>query len=308
MSKIYPKVYFRNKIINFKDANLSVANSAVLYGLSTYTVIPTFLSKDNKKLNVFKISEHFKRLQDSSRIIGFADFLKEWDEERFKKTVLKTIKENKVSKDSLIRITLFADEILSGAKSYQVKTNLSIFIYEMEPLINKKGASLIVSSWRRNPDLSLPARAKISGSYVNAALMKNEALYLGYDDAIALDYDGHVSESTVSNIFIVRDNCLITPSDSTDLLEGITRKTIFEITKKIGLKIKQTTIDRTELYSSSEVFLCGSSMSIFPVFKIDNVIINNAKIGKITKKISQEYFDLVRSNNPIDNQILSVSV
>ena len=308
MSKIYPKVYFKNKIVDFSNANLSIANSAVLYGLSTYTVIPLFLSADKNHLNVFKIKEHYKRLRDSAKIIGFNDFLKNWDEKKFTNIVIKTIKSNSIKQDSLIRITLFADEILSGAKSYQVKNSLSIFIYQMEPLIKKRGANLIVSSWRRNPDLSLPARAKINGSYVNAALMKNEALALGYDDAIALDYSGHVSESTVSNIFIVKDNFLITPSDSSDLLEGITRKTVLEIAQKLGIKTIKASIDRTELYLASEVFLCGSSMSIFPVFKIDNVLINEAKIGQITKQISYEYFKMLRSNNANKDQILSIKV
>ncbi len=308
MSKIYPKVYFKNKIVDFKEANLSIANSAVLYGLSTYTVIPMFLSEDKKHLNLFKINEHFKRLRESAKIIGFNDFLKNWDQTKFISSVLKTIKSNSIKQDSLIRITLFADEILSGAKSYQVKNSLSIFIYQMEPLIKKKGANLIVSSWRRNPDLSIPSRAKINGGYVNAALMKNEALALGYDDAIALDYSGHVAESTVSNIFLVKDNCLLTPSDSSDLLEGITRKTIFEIAQKLGIKAIKTSIDRTELYLASEVFLCGSSMSIFPVFKIDNVLINDAKIGQITKQISNEYFKMLRSNNANKDQILSIKV
>jgi branched-chain amino acid aminotransferase len=144
----------------------------------------------------------------------------------------------------------------------------------------------------------IPARAKVNGQYVNASLMKNEALQNGYDEAIALDASGHVSEGTVANLFIIRDGKLITPDMATDILEGITRNSIIEIANELGIEHEQRTIDRTELYIADEAFMCGSSANVTPILSIDKRKVGNGKIGKITKMISDEYSKIQKCENP----------
>jgi branched-chain amino acid aminotransferase len=144
----------------------------------------------------------------------------------------------------------------------------------------------------------IPARAKVNGQYVNASLMKNEALQNGYDEAIALDASGHVSEGTVANLFIIRDDKLITPDMATDILEGITRNSIIEIANELGIEHEQRTIDRTELYIADEAFMCGSSANVTPILSIDKRKVGNGKIGKITKMISDEYSKIQKCENP----------
>ncbi len=290
---IYNKVFFRDKFVDFKDANLSIASSPVLYGLSTYSVMPIYLSHDKTAINLFRLSDHYQRLLNSSKILGFDDFINSWTEDSFKQRIIELVSQNKIKSDSLLRMTVFIDDILPGATSHKLKCSLALFIYPMASSSNKS-FKVLISSWRRNPDNALPARAKVNGAYVNSALMKNEALHLGFDDALALDESGHLTESTVSNFFMIRNKTLITPGNSSDLLEGLTRDTIIKIARILKLPVELRSIDRTELYLADEAFLSGSSLSIMPITQIDDKLINKANIGVFTQKISSYYQKMVR--------------
>jgi branched-chain amino acid aminotransferase len=283
------KVYFRNTFVPFEEATLSIASAPVLYGLSIYTVIPVFWTEKTKKLVMFRLKDHFKRLQNSSLVMAFDDFLQEWDYLKFEKTIKQLLEKNSITMDSLVRVSVFVDDNLKGTRMHGLKHSLSAFVYPMTPILPESGAKLMVSSWRRTPDNAQPARAKINGSYVNAALMKHEALMNGFDDAIALDEQGHVTESTVANIFLVRNGHLVTPGNSADLLEGITRDSIFRFANHIKVSHEQRTIDRSELYLADEIFLCGSSMSIVPVIEVDHRKIGKGSIGPLTKRLQLLY-------------------
>jgi branched-chain amino acid aminotransferase len=284
-----PQVYFRNEIVPASSAMLSIASSAVLYGLSIYTVFPVFYTKATQQLHAFRLPDHFKRLQNSAKIMGFTDFLTDWDYERFESDMRALIEANNITEDSLVRVTIFVDEILGGTKMHGLKHSVAAFIYSAVSLLPEDGAHLCVSNWRRTPDNAIPSRAKVNGSYVNAALMKNEALLSGFDDAIALDESGHVAESTVANIFMVRDGTLVTPTGSTDLLEGITRDTVLQLAKKLNIPSIERAIDRSEIYLADEIFLSGSSMRLSPVTKVDHRTIGNGTIGVITKELQAAY-------------------
>ena len=295
MADIYKIAYLRDKYLPIEEANLSIASSPVLYGLSTYTVMPVFWDKTKKQLNMFRLNDHFTRLQNSSKILGFNDFLSNWNQKKFASVITRLLKDNNIKADCLVRATIFVDGILAGTKMVDIPHKLAIFVYPMTQLLPKTGASLMVSSWRRTADNAIPARAKVNGSYVNSALMKNEALQLGFDDAIALDDQGHVTESTVSNIFLVRGGQLITPSTATDLLEGLTRDTVFNLAHGLGIICQERVIDRSELYLAEEIFLSGSSMSISPVSSVDKRGVNNRKPGTITKNLISAYDNLVHA-------------
>ena len=167
----------------------------------------------------------------------------------------------------------------------------------MGEILPLSGAHVCVSSWVRNSDNSIPAKAKINGSYVNASLMKNEALLNGFDDAIALDHNGHVAEGTVANIFVVRGGVLATPDTSTDILEGITRDSLLEIAPTLDLEVEERSIDRTELYKTEEAFLCGSSARITPILSIDRRPIGAGRVGDTTEKLMQTYADIQHGRN-----------
>jgi len=287
------KVYFRDKFVPFKDANLSVASSPVLYGLSVYTVFNVIWDKQNKQLKIFRLEDHYKRLINSTDILEFTEFAKDWNYEKFKRIMLELLHENKVQEDALVRVTVHIDELIAGTISTNLKNAVSAYVYPMGQILPEKGAKVCVSSWTRNSDNAIPSRAKVNGSYVNATLMKNEALKNGYDDAIALDIHGHVAEGTVANFFIVRNGELISPDESTDILEGITRDSVIKIADVLNIPLKIRSIDKSELYLAEETFFCGSSANITPVISVDKIAVGDGKAGKITKQIS-DYYDQIR--------------
>jgi branched-chain amino acid aminotransferase len=152
-----------------------------------------------------------------------------------------------------------------------------------------------VSSWRRIDDNSVPARAKITGGYINSALAKTEAALNGFDEAIVLTHDGHVSEGSAENLFIVRDGVLITPPVTENILEGITRKVIIELARQeLGLEVIERSIDRTELYAAEEIFLCGTGVQVAAVVQVDRRTIGAGQIGSAVKRLRDLYFQVVR--------------
>lgn len=287
--KIKPIAFMRNKFVPFEKANLSIASSTVLYGLSVYTSGTGLWHRDENQMYYFRLQDHYKRLISSTQIMDFNTFAKQWPYKKFEATISELIAKNKVKQDVLIRCAVFIDEELAGTKIHGLKTSLSIFIYPLGPFYSKPAIDVCVSSWARTPDNAIPSRAKVNGSYANACLMKNEALLNGYDDAIALDINGHVAEGAVANFFIVRDGMLVTPDLSTDVLEGITRSTIIQLASDLGIECQERSIDRTELYVCDEAFFCGSSALVSPIGSIDRRKIGNGKPGPITTKLHDAY-------------------
>lgn len=290
--------YFRDEWVPFKDANLSVASSPVLYGLSIYTVFNVIWNSKTNQLNIFRLDQHYKRLCNSAKIMDFKDFSKQYSYKKFQEIMLELLAKNKVQEDTLVRVTVFIDELIAGTKIHGLKNSISAYVYPMGEILPRSGIDACVSSWTRSADNMIPSRAKVNGQYVNASLIKNEAVRNGFHDAIVLDSQGHVSEGPVANLFLVRDGALITPDNSADLLEGITRASILQLAGSLGIKTVQRPVDRTELYISDEVFMCGSSAHVTPVLSIDRRPVANSKIGPITSKIITEYKKLQLGENP----------
>ena len=286
------QVLFDNNFMPFTDANLNIASSPVLYGLTIYTVFSLNWNEHKKQLYAFRLREHYERLVNSARIMDFGQFIDEWDFKRFEDSMLELIRRNDIKEDALVRVAVYVDELVAGTKIHGLKNSLSAFIYPMGEILPLSGIDVCVSSWVRTPDNAIPSRAKINGSYINASLMKNEALLNGYHEAIALDHNGHVAEGTVANLFIIRNGALITPDNSTDILEGITRSSIIQIAQDMGLEIQQKAIDRSELYIADEMFMCGSSARITPILSVDKRPVKNGKIGPTTKELMKLYKDI----------------
>jgi branched-chain amino acid aminotransferase len=145
----YPTAFFRDGFVPFETANLSIASAPVLYGLSVYTVCPTFWNPKTKTNHLFRLEDHFKRLQNSAKIMAFDDFLREWDFKRFKKTMEELVSQNEIKQDSLVRISVFVDDMLRGTRMYGLKHSLSAFAYKAVPMAPPEGAKVCVSSWHR---------------------------------------------------------------------------------------------------------------------------------------------------------------
>lgn len=286
---MYKKVFFKDEIIDSNNAKLSIASSAVLYGLSVYTVFPVMVNGKNKV--AFRLKDHFQRLINSSRIIGIDTFEQNWNYKKFEAAVKQLISANTVTKDIYVRATVHVDAEIAGTRSRGLSTTLSMFIYDAIPILSPDGARVKTSVWRRIPDYAIPSRAKVNGAYVNSVLAKQDAIDSGYDDCIFLDVQGHVCELSAANIFIVRHGELITPDKTNDLLEGINRRTVIELARELGLETVERQIDLTELYIADEVFASGTSANVAPIIEVDARIVAGGKPGKITRKLQKLHID-----------------
>ena len=162
-------------------------------------------------------------------------------------------------------------------------------------LDNEENLHLTVSSWRRVDDNMIPARGKVAGSYVNSALAKTDAHHAGFDDAIVLTQDGHVSEASAANLFLVRNGAAVTPSITENILEGITRRTVRELLEKeLKLPVVERPVDRTEIYLADEIFLCGTGVQIGAVTRVDHRPIGAGRMGSVVAELRRVYFDVVR--------------
>ena len=259
--------------------------------MAVYTVFSLNWNDKEKKLYAFRFEDHYNRLVNSAKIMGFTGmdgngFEKKWPYERFEKTLLELVRKNHIKEDALVRVSIFIDAVIAGTKISGLPISLSAYVYPLGRILDPKGINVCVSSWRHVPDDSIPNRAKVNGAYVSNCLMKNEAIANGFDDAIALDHSGHVTEGTVANFFLVRTDSsgqakLITPSVSSDILEGITRNSVMRIARDLEIEVEEREVDRTELYIANEAFICGSSARIVPIISIDK-----RKIGTVTSKNS----------------------
>lgn len=305
MAKVYAKTFFGDSIRDLEDAQVSVASAAVLYGLSVYTVFPLWLTKSG--LAVFRLPEHFARLVNSARIIGLDTFEKEWTYEKFVDAVRTLAEANgPFTEGVFVRATIHATDLVPGTRSRGLTTTLSMFIYEAKPIVPQDGARLKTSVWRRIPDYAIPSRAKVNGAYVNSVLAKQDAIDSGYDDCVFLDAQGHVCELSAANIFIVRDGVLVTPNTTSDLLEGINRKTLLEIARDMNIPVQERDIDLTELYVADEVFACGTSAFIAPVKEVDARVVGKGEIGPVTARLRKKHQEALAGEDPSYQKFLTL--
>lgn len=283
MAYIYPSIYLNNELVDNEHAVLHIASSAVLYGLSVYTVFN--VQYENNQYLAFRLREHYRRLTDSCRIIGITTFETEWTETKFINAVKATVHANSPKKSVFVRASVHVDELVPGTRSRGLHSSLSLFVYQADSIVPLDGARLKTSVWRRTPDYAIPSRAKVNGAYVNSVLGKQDAIDSGYDDCIFLDSHGHVCELSAANIFMVRDGKLITPDTTSDLLEGINRRTLIELAHDAGIVVEERTVDLTELYIADEVFISGTSAFVAPVTDIDARQIGKHKLGPVTKML-----------------------
>jgi branched-chain amino acid aminotransferase len=298
MARVYPVAYFDDRLVLVGEAALSITSAAVLYGLSVYTVFPVTISRGGKAA-AFRLADHYRRLTNSARIIGIDTFEPAWSETRFFDAVAELVCANPLVEDVFVRASVHVVAQLPGTRSRGMATQLTMFASSAEPILPPSGARLKTSVWRRIPDYAIPSRAKVNGAYVNSVLAKQDAIDSGYDDCIFLDAAGHVCELSAANIFLVRGGVLITPSTSSDLLEGINRDTVLEIAADLGIATEQREVDLTELYIADEVFACGTSTYIAPVVEVDARTVNGSRLGPVTARIRERYLAVLRGDDEV---------
>ena len=279
------------------EARIPVMTHGFLYGTATFEGIRAYWNDEQGQLYLLKALYHFRRMQRSAKVLLMK--LPMPPEELVALTV-DLLRRNNFHQDTYVRPTLYKSSEIIGVRLHNLDQQLLIFSVPFgEYIAIDRGITAQVVSWRRNSDQALPARAKIVGGYANSAFSKSEAVLNGYDEAIVLTQDGHVSEGSAENIFIVRDGKLITPPVTDDILEGITRTGLIQLAREeLGIETIQRQIDRSELYGCDEVFLCGTGAQLSPVVEIDHRQIADGEVGPITRQLANLYFDVVRGKMP----------
>ena len=293
--KILDYAYFRDKIVPFSEANISIMTHAFMYGSAVFEGIRAYFNKDDNAIYILHVKEHLERILNSTKIMRLNTHL---SVQEMTDIVVDVLKKNSPKEDAYLRPSWFKDVIRIGP-SLVCEGDTDSFIVSAIALGDyvdtQKGLNVRTSSWRRIQDTAIPARAKVNGSYVNTGLAKAEAILSGYDDAIFLNEDGHVAEGSAMNIFVVRDGKLVTSMGNENILEGITRAFVTRIAREdLGLEVSYRSIDRTELYVADEVFFCGTGAQIAPITAIDDYKIGTGKPGVISKKIQDFYSEICR--------------
>ncbi len=292
----HPKyAFFQGSIIPISKAKIDIRTSALQYGLAIFEGIRSYYNEEDNYCYVFRMEDHYKRLFKNSNILMIKI---NYSISELCKITLELLKKEDYKEDCYIRPFAYNSGLKIGPKLTGIEQDIFIYTIPLgKYLETDKPINVCISSWNRLSDNCLPPRAKISGSYVNSAIQKTEALLNGYDEAIVLTNDGqHVSEGSAMNLFMVKDKVLITPPVTDDILEGITRDTVIKIAQnELGIKTIERSIDRTELYTADELFFCGTGAQISPIGTVDKRIIGDGNVGEITKVLQDYYFKLVKN-------------
>src|SRR5438876_2071685 len=288
-----PKELFMNgEFIPTEKGVISVRTHAFAYGTACFEGIRGYWNEEDQQVYLFRIREHYERLLNSCKILKIQV---PFTVDELVDMSIELVRRNGQHEDVYLRPVAYKNSRVIGVRLHDLEDQFLLTSEPMGNYVEITGLQCGVSSWRRIDDNALPARAKICGGYVNAAFAKTEAMQNGFDEAIMLSHDGHVSEGSAENIFLVINGQLVTPAATENILLGITRDTIMELaTRELGRITRERAIDRTELYVADEIFLCGTGAQIAPVTNIDYRPIGNGEVGSITSTLQKLYHDVVR--------------
>jgi branched-chain amino acid aminotransferase len=290
-------VYYDGEIRRYADSRLGLMTHALHYGTGCFEGIRAYWVEEEQQLFAFRMPEHYERLRDSSKILLMEIPL---STEELCAITSELLRRNGWRQDVYVRPLVYKSSEEIGVRLHGLRDGFLVFTAPFGAYVDiDAGIRCMVSSWRRVDDNAAPARSKCTGIYVNSALAKTEAMQNGFDEAIMLTHEGHVCEGSAENIFIVRNGTLITPPESDNILEGITRATLIHLaTEEMGLEVVQRCIDRSELYIADEVFLCGTGAQVSPVIEIDRRRIGDGGPGPLTLRIQSDYFAICKGRNP----------
>ena len=288
--------YFEGDWVPMRDAKVSIMTHAFMYGTATFEGIRGYWNAEHEQLYILFLQEHVERIRQSARILLMDDVP---STEQLSDIILETVRRNGFREDVYVRPSFYKSTKAIGVRLHHLEHELYVIATPFGNYIDtEKGVRLMTSSWRRNADEALPARGKIVGGYVNMAFQKSEAELNGFDEALVLTPDGHASEASAANLFVVRGGTILTPPVSDDILEGVTRKAIIQLAQDAGIPVEIRSIDRSELYVCDELFLCGTGVQISPVVEVDHRAVGDGKIGPIGRLMHDRYFAAVRGNLP----------
>lgn len=286
--------YFQGRIVPYTEARVGVMNHTLNYGTGVFGGIRGYWNPEEEQLFIFRLADHLQRLLRSAQLIQAEIGL---DVEELRHLTVDLAQREGLRQDCYIRPLIYNTDEIIGVRLHDLHPDLAMFVVPFDRYVeNDTNAHVTVSSWRRLDDNSLPARGKITGAYVSSAFIKTDAVRSGFDEALVLGQDGHVSEGSAENVFIVRDDVLITPPVSDNILEGITRRTVMTLAQEeLGLRVVERPIDRSEVYICDELFLTGTAAQVTAVTRVDHRPVGAGVMGPVTSQLRQLYAAVVRA-------------
>lgn len=281
--------YFDGKIVPIAEANVSITCNTLHYGTGCFGGLRAYWNESHQQLYAFRLLDHYTRFLDSAKLLMFRF---DYTPEQLRDITLDLLRREGWRQNVYIRPLAYKDDGIFRLWLHDGTDKIAIFTQPYDKYIAAdSGAKVCVSSWRRTDDTAIPARGKTNGAYVNSALIKSEAMLNGFDDAIVLNQDGHVSEGSAANFMMVRHGVVITPPVTANILEGITRRSLITLIREdLGVEVVEREIDRTELYLAEEAFLCGTGVQIAAIGSIDHRIIGQGGTGPITHRVRELFY------------------
>jgi len=289
--------FFQGQYIPLAEAKISVLTHGFGYGTGCFEGIRGYYNDEHEQVYLFRLPEHYDRLAQSARTLMMN---MQYSPAELSEISLECIRRSNLRQDVYLRPMVYKSTPAIGVRLHDLEDDVVVIMVPFGNYIDIDRALKVgVSSWKRIDDNMIPARAKITGAYINSAFAKSEAQMNGFDEAIMLNSDGHVSEGSAENLFMYRKGVWVTPPVTENILEGITRDTVMTLLRdELGQRVEERIIDRTELYAADELFLCGTGAQIAPVGSVDHRQLADGKIGPITAQVQRLYFEVVRGNVP----------
>lgn len=286
--------YFQGRIVPIEEAKVSVMTHALNYGTGAFGGVRAYWNDDEQQLFLFRPLDHFKRVLNSAKLLMMD--LPHTPESMLAILIELLRTENFRGVDVYIRPLVYKSSTVIGVRLHDLECDFTMFAQPFGSYIpNEEGSRVTFSAWRRIDDNMIPARGKITGAYANSAFIKTDAALSGFDEALVLDHNGHISEGSAENFFMVRDGVVITPPVTTNILEGITRRTVMHLLQhELGLPVEVRDIDRTEVFVADEAFFCGTGVQIVAITEVDHRPIGTGKMGPVVSQLRRLYFDIVR--------------
>ena len=289
--------FFHDRVLPYAVAKLGLLTHALNYGTGVFAGIRGYFNQDEGKLFVFRLADHMRRFHESARLLRMNLAV---SEEATAAAILNLLRAEGLREDCYIRaLAFYADEVI-GVRLHGLQPVVAAVALPFGLYIDRaEGAHCTVSSWRRPDDNVIPPRGKITGSYINSAFAKSDAELAGFDEAILLNRDGHVSEGSGENIFLIRRGIAVTPSLDQSVLEGITRRSLITLLRdELGMAVEERPVERGELFLADEIFLTGTAAQITAVTRIDHRPIGTGQMGSVTTRLRSLFFDVVRGRSP----------
>ena len=295
---VLPKyAYFKGKIVPYSEAKVGVLTHALNYGTAAFGGLRAYWNGELSQLFIFRAPDHYRRFLNSCKLLCMQLDL---SPENLTQITVDLLRVENYRQDIYIRPLSYKSDEAIGVKLHGLNEELSICAIPFDRYLpDDTNAHVTISSWRRVDDNIIPARGKISGAYANSAFIKTDAVRAGFDEALVLTQEGHISEGSAMNVFMVRDGTVVTPPITENILEGITRRSIIELTREeLHLNVIERTVDRTEVYLCDELFMTGTAAQVTAVTKVDHRLVGSGKMGPITSRLYALYQDVLHGRVP----------